>query len=125
MADVRTGSVITPPDSRLRDRLKGIVRGLLPGVGMVNWVPIFCANCGRPNGYVPEENMDFVCWLCNGCAAKCGPELAGMMIPDEIFWMKAQAEQLERHGRILNMTELQVAADSPCTALGKLLRDKR
>ena len=118
-------SAVVPPDSRLRDRLKGVVRGLLPGVGFVNWVPIFCANCGKPNGYVPEENMDFVCWLCDPCAVTVGPELVGVLIPDEIFWMKAEAEQLEKHGRLLNMAELQVAADSPCTALGKLLRDKR
>lgn len=126
MANIHPSRVsLVPPDSRLQDRTKGVVRGLFPGVGVINWVPIFCANCGRANGYVPEENMDFVCWLCNACSAKCGPELASLMIPDEIFWAKAQAEQLETYGRLLTDQELRSVAESSCTPLAKLLRDKR
>lgn len=114
------------PDSRLRDRGKGIIRGVLGGTfGSINWVPIFCANCGKPNGYVPEENTDFVCWLCDPCSLKVGPELATMMVPDEAFWAKAQAEQLERYGRLLNPRELLTVADASCTPLSKLIRDKR
>lgn len=124
MDPIRTNALI-PPDSRLRDRSKGAVRGFFRGVGFINWVPIFCANCGKPNGYVPEENMDFVCWMCTECSVKCGPELASMMVPDEIFWAKARGEQLERYGRLLNEQELQVIAESSCTPLSKLLRDKR
>jgi hypothetical protein len=74
---------------------------------------------------VPEENCTFVCWLCDPCAEKWGPELASKMIPDQVFWRKVQAEQIERYGRVLSPDELQVAAESPCTALGKLLRDGR
>ena len=113
-----------PPDSRLQNRDKGIVRGLFPLLRtQINWIPIYCANCGKPNGYVPEASCDFVCWLCDPCAEKWGPELATMMIPDEVFWQKVKFEQLERYGRLLDPHELQVAADSPCTPLGKLLRD--
>jgi hypothetical protein len=116
----------SPPDSRLRDRSKGIIRGLFPLLGIkINWVPIYCANCGKPHGLVPEENIDFVCWLCDDCADKWGPTLATMMIPDQIFWTKVRYEQLERYGRLLSPKELHVAAESSCTALGLLLRDHR
>lgn len=117
---------LIPPDSRLRDRLKGVVRGVFPLLGTkINWLPIFCANCGKPNGYVPEENMDFVCWLCDPCSYKYGPELAGCLIPDEIFWQKAHFEQLDKYGRVLSPSELQTVAGSSCTPLSKLLRDRK
>jgi hypothetical protein len=115
-----------PPDSRLTNRLKGVIRGPFPLLGTsINWIPIFCANCGKPHGYVPEENMDFVCWLCDGCAEKWGPELGGCLIPDEIFWRKAHFEQLDKYGRILSASELQSVVDSSCTPLSKLLRDRK
>lgn len=114
------------PDSRLADRTKGVVRGLFPMLGTsINWVPIFCASCAKPNGYVPEENMDFICWVCDECAPKCQNELTLALVPDEIFWQKAHYEQLERYGRILSKEELQVIADSSCTPLSKLLRDRK
>jgi hypothetical protein len=117
---------LVPPDSRLVNRLKGVVRGLFPLLGTkINWVPIYCANCGKANGFVPEENMDFVCWLCDPCAERWGPELALAMIPDEIFWQKVHYEQLEKYGRVLSPLELQTVAESSCTPLSKLLRDKR
>jgi len=75
------------PDSRLQVA-KGVVRG--PGG---NWVPIFCANCGGPGGYVPEENMTFAFWLCNACAETFGPIAATMMVPDEVFWAEVAAER--------------------------------
>jgi hypothetical protein len=122
---VHSTSLIVPPDSRLQDRSKGSVRGEFGAHGSINWVPIFCANCGKPNGYVPEENMSFVCWLCNDCSVKCGPELSTMMIPDEIFWQTVRHEQLERYGRLLDPKELHAVAESSCTPLSTLLREKR
>jgi hypothetical protein len=117
---------VIPPDSRLRDRSRHIVRGLFPLLGVkINWIRIFCANCGKWHGYVPEENCDFVCWLCDDCADRWGTELATMLIPDQVFWQKVRYEQLERYGRLLSASELQVAAESTCTPLGKLLRDRR
>jgi hypothetical protein len=117
---------LIPPDSRLANRLKGVIRGPFPLLGTrINWIPIFCANCGKPHGYVPEENMDFVCWLCDPCAVKVGHELIGALIPDEIFWQKARFEQLEKYGRLLTQEELQPILDSSCTALSKLLRDRK
>jgi len=110
------------PESRLLDRRKGSVRGVFLGVS-INWIPVFCASCGRPHGYVPEENMKFAFWLCDPCADRYGAVAGTLMMPDQVFWSKVREEQLEKYGRILNMQELQAAADSPCTPLGKLLRD--
>lgn len=113
------------PDSRMKDRGKGVVRGLFQGLGMINWVPVFCANCGKPHGYVPEENCNFSCWLCTPCSEKWGAQFGLAMMPDEVFWKKVEEEQLEKYGRLLTRDELQKIAESTCTPLSKLLRDKR
>lgn len=125
MDQLRSGGVILP-DSRLRDRLKGVVRGFLPIIGtQVNWIPVFCASCAKPFGYVPEENINFAFWLCNDCSEKYGDQAGLCKMPDEVFWQKVQEEQLEKHGRLLTPIELQAASESSCTSLGKLLREKR
>lgn len=113
------------PDSRARDRTKGVIRGLFRGIGMINWVPIYCANCGKPHGYVPQDNCDFVCWLCTPCSDQYGEQFGLAYVPDEVFWAKAQAEQLDKHGRLLTEPELHSIASSGCSPLAKLLRDKR
>lgn len=119
-------SPVVLPDSRLRNRIKGVVRGFFRGVGMINWVPIYCANCGKPNGYVPEENMDFVFWLCDRCSRTSVAQEAGVaLVPDEVFWQKVKYEQLEKYGRVLSPAELATVADSTTTPLSKLLRDRR
>lgn len=119
------GRVNILPDSRLKDRAKGVVRGLFRSVGFINWVPIYCAHCGKKNGFVPEENMDFVCWLCDPCSRSHGAEFGGALMPDEVFWQKALYEQLEKYGRPLTLNELQSVVDSGSTPLAKLIRDKR
>jgi len=118
-------SAVLLPDSRLKDRLKGIVRATVGIFGTINWVPIFCANCGKPNGYVPEENMDFVCWLCAPCSERWGSQYGLALMPDEVFWQKAHHEQLEKYGRLLSDRELLAVSESNSTPLAKLLRDKR
>ena len=109
------------PDSRLKSS-RQVVRGKwnLPSR---NWVPVFCANCGIPYGYVPEENCTFACWLCDPCAKKWGAQFGLLMMPDEVFWEKVKQEQLERYGRLLNETELQAVAEASCNPLSKLLRE--
>lgn len=112
------------PDSRLKDRVKGVVRGLFKGVGFINWIPVYCANCGRPHGYVPEESCDFACWLCTACSETWGAQFGLALMPDEVFWLKVKQEQLERYGRLLTPQELQAEA-AGSSPLSKLLRDKR
>lgn len=117
-----SGSLLILPDSRLRDRSKGSIRGFMRGIGTVNWIPLFCANCGRDCGYVPEENMRHCFYLCDRCEVHAHE--AGLMgVPDEVFWQKVREEQLEKHGRLLSETELITAAESTTTPLSKLLRD--
>lgn len=80
--------VDTLPDSRA-NRATGVVSGVFrpaPRFGRLNWVPIFCANCGAEGGLVPEAHTTFAFWLCNYCWESHG-EIAGTMaVPDEVFW---------------------------------------
>lgn len=105
------------PDSRAR-----ITRGRVV-VGGVNYVPVFCANCGADGGGVPEESVTFVFYLCNSCAEKQGP-IAGMyMEPDAVFFEKVKQAQLEKYGRMLNETEILKALDDESGPLAKLARE--
>ena len=75
-------------------------RGAVSGRGdWSSWIPIFCANCGREGGKVPEENMTGVFWLCNACFETYGPIAATMILPDEIFWEEIRLEQMKRDQR--------------------------
>jgi hypothetical protein len=113
----RTSSLILP-DSRPKFS-RQTKRVTVQGLGTVNLVPIFCANCGKPYGYVPEENMDFVCWLCDPCSDKWGAQYGLAKMPNEVFWSKVQAEMMEKYGRILTDEELRAATEtaSPLTTL--------
>lgn len=104
------------PDSRLRE-----TKGAVNRAG-VWWVPVFCANCGVPYGYVPEENCTFACWLCEKCEPTYGPVAGVMLMPDEVFWQKVQQEQLDRYGRLLTEQELLQVQDEAATPLGTLLK---
>jgi hypothetical protein len=119
-ASIRTGDVL--PESRAREP-KGVVRGAPLRFPSMNWVPIFCANCGKPYGYVPEENCQFACWLCDPCAEQWGAQYGLLLMPDEVFWSRVAAEQLERYGRILTPEEFQVVAEATWGAMSKLLRE--
>lgn len=105
------------PDSRLKSS-RVVVRGLLDGK-IVNWVHVYCANCGIPYGLVPEQSCTFACWLCDPCAEKWGPEFGMALMPDEVFWRKVHEEMMEKHGRILTVDETTKAAEtsSPLTTL--------
>lgn len=108
------------PDSRLKNP-KQILRGDV-GFGMVNWVPVFCANCGKPYGRVPEENMDFVCWLCDPCSEKWGTQYGLASMPNEVFWNKVKQEMLDKYGRILTPEELRKVTETSAP-LKTLLRE--
>ena len=106
------------PDSRARE-----ARG--PVQTPMGWmVPIFCANCGREGGLVPEENCNFAFWLCTPCFQTHG-ELAGTMaIPDHAFFEQVKEEQLEKYGRILSPQELEAIVESDTSPLATLIRTR-
>lgn len=108
------------PDSRLKTK-RTVVRGLLAGK-VVNWVRVYCANCGIPYGLVPEASCTFACWLCDPCAAQWGPEFASALMPEEVFWAKVHEEMLETHGRVLTVDELGKVAET-ASPLRTLLRE--
>ena len=94
-------SVDLLPDSRTRSRAGGKYHKELEC-----WlVPVWCANCGVPYGYVPEHN--FACWLCNACVETHGLIAGTMLMPDEILWQTVQDEMMDKHGRHLTTQELE------------------
>jgi len=106
------------PDSRQR-----VPTNVMRGAGM-NWVPIFCASCHVvPCGYVPEENMNFVCWLCTPCAEKYGEIADTWFMPDEIFWARLAQEQMDKYQRLLTNEELLKVLDDTSTPLKTLIRE--
>jgi hypothetical protein len=110
------------PDSRMRDRAKGR-KGARWHMGMW-WVPVYCANCGTPYGYVPEQNCDFACWLCNKCQETHGQIANTMQMPDEVFWKKVEEAQLEHYAQILGPEELLRLLEEGDSPLAKLMKEK-
>jgi hypothetical protein len=86
-------------------------------------VPIFCANCGKPGGYVPSENCTFAFYLCNPCAEKWSPLAGTLAVPDEVFWQKVKDAQIEKYGRELTAAEIQAALADQESVLAKLAKD--
>ena len=114
------------PDSRTTGPPKGVVRGTHAlNAAPMYWVPIFCASCGGPGGYVPEENMMFAFYLCQPCADKYGAIANTMMVPDEVFWQRVAEVQLEKYGRILGEDELIKILDEANHPFAALVRDKQ
>lgn len=107
------------PDSRARET-KG--RVFTP---MGAFVPIFCANCGVPGGHCPEENMTFICWICNKCAETYGAIAGTMFMPDEVFWERLKQEQLAAHGRYLTPLELAKVVEEDSSPLATLIKSGR
>ena len=116
---VVTEGKILLPDTRLRNT-KNVVRG----AGM-NWVPIFCANCGADGGLVPEENCNFAFYLCNPCAEKFGDIEGTYIEPDAVFWQRVKEEQLAKYGRELTSAELVEVLKDENHPLTKLCKDRK
>lgn len=103
------------PDSRAK-----VVRGI-EFRGGVAWVPIFCANCGKSGGLVPEENMTFAFYLCDPCGATWGHLAGTLAMPDEVFWAKVKQEQIEQYGRELSPNELVQVVEADASPLATLI----
>lgn len=103
------------PDCRAKD-----TRGRVFTAAGVQ-VPVFCANCGVHGGWCPEENMNFIFYLCNKCVETCG-EIAGVMLmPDEVFYEKCRQEQMASYGRYLTQEEIAKVVEDGSSPLAKLL----
>jgi hypothetical protein len=68
------------PDSRAR-----VARGVVRSAG-VNVLPVYCANCGAPHGYVPAEMITHVFALCEPCAEKHGDIAHHYLEPEAAFY---------------------------------------
>lgn len=89
------------------------------------WVPVFCANCGKPGGSCPEENMTFLFYQCTPCSEKYGAITGTMVMPDEVFFEKLKQEQLESHGHFLSEQELVTVVQEDASPLATLLKSGR
>jgi hypothetical protein len=110
------------PSSRLKSNTR--VQRLNNCLGSLNWVPIFCANCGADGGMVPEENMSFAFYLCAPCAEKWAPLTDTYMEPDAVFWQKVKDAQLEKYGRELSPHELVEVLKDDSNLISKLCKDR-
>lgn len=109
----------TFPDSRAREAKE------LKFINGSFWQPYFCANCGIEGGWCPEENMDFMFWLCNYCFETYGEVAGTLVVPDHEFHQKVREEQLEKYGRYLSPQELRAVVESNTSPLATLIREGR
>lgn len=115
------------PTSRLKDDKNVVITR-----NGVQWVPIFCANCGVDGGLVLASDWErvktFAFYLCderrNDCAAKWSPLVDTRLAPDEVFWEKIQQAQLEAFGRQLTAPEIIEALKDETHILAKLARER-
>lgn len=106
------------PDSRAKDPRGRVI------VGSQVWVPIFCANCGRPGGMCPEENMTFLFYQCEPCARTYGALAATMAMPDEVFWETVKQAQIEKYDRVPSPEEVATALADPLSLESLLARNR-
>src|SRR5580698_8198975 len=112
------------PESRMK-RTVGSIRG--PGGSTL--IPIYCANCGKPHGMVPDTMITFAFALCQACAESGLGDLAHFyMEPDEVFWERietAMGQEQKRIGKPIDEHELRVQLDDPTSTLAKLAEEWR
>jgi hypothetical protein len=106
------------PDSRLKSPKSPYAH-----IGL-NWVQIYCANCGKEGGFVPEENCNFAFYICDPCAEKLGPLTGCYMEPDAVFWKKVNDAMIEKYGRVLEVPEIIEALKDENHMLSKLARER-
>lgn len=90
----------------------------------VPWVPIFCANCGKDGGLVPEEVKHVAFYLCDPCGEKWSPLVDQMVVSDEFFWSKINEAMREADGRVLEPWEIVEALKNGDHYLSKLARER-
>jgi hypothetical protein len=102
------------PDSRLRDA-SGSIRG--PNGNMIR---LYCANCGKKGGLVPEKHITFCFYMCQPCADVYGNDAHFYKEPDTVFWGRIAQAELEEKGRPLSALEIAVELEDPSSVFRKL-----
>jgi hypothetical protein len=120
------------PDSRLKDpkeTVKADWSWRNPATGLVETIrlelePIYCFNCGKPNGHTPRGLMSYVSWMCEACAETWGGEAKLHNCADADFWAKVKEACLEIYGRELTQADLErLAAEGRLGQLELLERE--
>ncbi len=110
------------PTSRLKEP-KNTVKAAYANMGL-EWVPIFCANCGKDGGLVLDGDYKFAFYLCESCAEKWSPLVGTYMEPDAVFWEKVKQAQIEKYGRELTPGETLEALNDSNSIISKLARER-
>ena len=95
--------------------------------GKIGWILVYCASCSKSGPRVPEVSIQsggFVCWLCDDCAPKVRDETMFALVPDEVFFAKVEAAQLEKYGRTLELHEVVDQLGDPNSLCSKLARER-
>jgi hypothetical protein len=112
------------PDSRARER-----RGSIKGPDGIEYVPIYCINCGRRYGMVPATTITHVTALCDhGCAGQYGDLAHTYVDGDEKYKLdaaEAMAKLVARLGRPVTAAELDEIAKDSTSPLAAVARDWR
>lgn len=106
------------PECRTRDR-RGAVQSRDGW-----WVHIYCANCGRPQGFVPERFITCTFALCDRCCDRHGTPASMYVESDAAFRERVRAAMLDE--RIDRLTEIDMRqhVDDASSRIGKLLRER-
>lgn len=106
------------PDSRAKTTRGSIFRG------SQEWVPCFCANCGKAGPYALSTSTHLF-WMCNSCFESKGHITTLMVVPDHEYYQKVAQEQIEAHGKYLGQRELQQIVAEDNTPLARLLKEAK
>ena len=80
------------PDSRL----KRLTPKTVPHKEWGTAQQIFCANCGKDGGLIPEQNSTFAFYLCDECWEVHGSLTEFLAIPESEVRRDARLRQLEK-----------------------------
>ena len=113
------------PESRLRiaKNVKRYVFTLEGKTYTIQMCQVWCASCGEPGGWVPEDLLtcDYSHFECQECSEKLGPLIGHYKTPNEMFWEEVKAVQLEQFGRELTAEEQVEALKDSTHPLAKLV----
>lgn len=86
-------------------------------------IPIYCASCHVHAGWCPAETV-FLFYTCPSCHERLGPAQGVAYMPDEIFFLRVAAEQVERYGHALDAVETEIQLGDRNSLESRLVRDR-